>query len=168
MKKLLTAFLVFIVSLALFIACNDNTSTSATEDTKSTFDIGSAKAAIDSVNVLYGNLVSKGDSVGLAALYTSNAMLMGANFPAATGTKAIVSAFSELFKQTGPVGLTLTANEVAGNEEQVSEVGVYTMTKDGKEIDRGKYIVLWKMEDGKWKLHRDCFNSDNPPAPASK
>ena len=33
--------------------------------------------------------------------------------------------------------------------------------KSGKEIDKGKYIVLWKMEDGKWKLHRDIFNSDN-------
>ena len=52
----------------------------------------------------------------------------------------------------------------------VSEVGSYSMTdKSGKEIDKGKYIVLWKMEDGKWKLHRDIFNSDMPPmAPTKK
>ena len=53
---------------------------------------------------------------------------------------------------------------VWGTEELVTEVGSYTMTdKAGKEIDKGKYIDLWKMEDGKWKLHRDIFNSDMPP-----
>jgi ketosteroid isomerase-like protein len=36
------------------------------------------------------------------------------------------------------------------------------MDKDGKQIDKGKYIVLWKKEDGKWKLFRDCYNSDLP------
>jgi ketosteroid isomerase-like protein len=42
--------------------------------------------------------------------------------------------------------------------------------KDGKEIDRGKALELWKMEDGKWKLFRDIFNSDLPcmPPPPSK
>jgi len=52
----------------------------------------------------------------------------------------------------------------------VNEVGSYSMTdKKGKEIDKGKYIVLWKMEDGKWKIHRDVFNSDMPPmAPTKK
>jgi ketosteroid isomerase-like protein len=27
---------------------------------------------------------------------------------------------------------------------------------------KGKYIVLWKKENGKWKLHRDISNSDLP------
>jgi len=26
----------------------------------------------------------------------------------------------------------------------------------------GKYLVLWKKENGKWKLHRDISNSDLP------
>jgi ketosteroid isomerase-like protein len=69
-----------------------------------------------------------------------------------------------MFAETGPIDLKLTSNEVSGNEEMVNEVGSYSMTdKKGKEIDKGKYIVLWKMEDGKWKIHRDVFNSDMPP-----
>lgn len=48
---------------------------------------------------------------------------------------------------TGPGGITLTANEVSGTEELVSEIGTYSMTdKAGKEIDKGKYIVLWNRE----------------------
>ncbi len=34
--------------------------------------------------------------------------------------------------------------------------------KDEKELEKGKYIVLWKKEEGKWKLFRDCYNSDMP------
>jgi ketosteroid isomerase-like protein len=46
-----------------------------------------------------------------------------------------------------------------------TEEGVYEIkTKDGKQLDKGKYIVLWKKEDGKWKLHRDISNSDLPLA----
>lgn len=26
--------------------------------------------------------------------------------------------------------------------------------------------VAWKQEDGKWKMYRDIFNSDNSAAPA--
>lgn len=36
------------------------------------------------------------------------------------------------------------------------------LDKDGKQLDKGKYIVLWKKEEGKWKLFRDCYNSDLP------
>jgi len=39
----------------------------------------------------------------------------------------------------------------------------YTFTdKDGKVVDKGKSLEVFKMEDGVWKLHRDCYNSDLP------
>jgi ketosteroid isomerase-like protein len=34
---------------------------------------------------------------------------------------------------------------------------------DMRALDKGKYIVIWKQEDGQWKLHRDIFNSSMPP-----
>jgi ketosteroid isomerase-like protein len=34
----------------------------------------------------------------------------------------------------------------------------------GKVVDRGKYIVIWKREQGQWKLHRDIWNTSMPPA----
>jgi len=46
-------------------------------------------------------------------------------------------------------------------------VGTFTLKgKGGQELDAGKYIVIWKREDGQWKLHRDIFNS-SLPAPGS-
>jgi len=32
----------------------------------------------------------------------------------------------------------------------------------------GKYIVIWKLEPtGEWRIHRDIFNWDIPPAEGS-
>ena len=173
MKQLLTVLLIFSIT-SLFIACSGNTAEESSSNTTTekaittSFDLAAVKKIIDSTNAVFGSMVSKGDSVGLASLYTSDAKLMAPNMPTAIGRNAIQSAFAGLFAAMGTPGLTLTTNDVWGTEELVTEVGTYTMTdKTGKEIDKGKYIDLWKMEDGKWKLHRDIFNSDMP-APPSK
>ena len=163
MKQLLTV-LGFFSTTFLFIACNSKTaseSNTATE-TKPAFDLAAAKKTIDSINAEFGSLVAKGDSAGIANLYHSEAKLMGSNMPAVSGKAGITSAFAGMLSM-GIGSATLTTNEVYGNEDIVSEVGVYSMSdKAGKEIDRGKYIVLWKKENSQWKLFRDCFNSDNP------
>jgi ketosteroid isomerase-like protein len=169
MKQLLTTLVIFLISSALLISCSNTasesgTNTATSKEEKSTFDLAAAKKAIDSTNAVFGTLVSKGDSVGLAAFYTSDGQGMGEHMPTACGSSAIQSAFEGMFAAMGTPGLKLTATEVSGTQDLVSEVGTYSMTdKAGKEFDKGKYIVLWKMEDGKWKLHRDIFNSDLPP-----
>src|SRR5215204_5928296 len=167
MKQLLTVLVIFSITSLLFVACGDKATESGTTtatETKSTFDLAAVKKIIDSTNAIFGSLISKGDSVALASLYTSDAKFMTPNMPTASGRNGVQSAFAGLFAAMGTPSLTLTANEVWGTEELVTEVGSYTMTdKNGKEIDKGKYIDLWKMEDGKWKIHRDIFNSDNPP-----
>lgn len=170
MKQLLTTLVIFSIT-SLFISCSNTAEESgtntATEERVKSFDLDAVRKVIDSTNAVFGYMVGKGDSVGLASLYTSDAKIMMPNMPAASGRSGVQSAFARLFNAMGTPNLTLTANEVWGTEELVTEVGSYTMTdKAGKEIDKGKYIDLWKMEDGKWKLHSDIFNSDNPPPPS--
>jgi ketosteroid isomerase-like protein len=172
MKQLLTVLVIFSIT-SLFIACSSNTAEESSSNTamekeiNSSFDLAAVKKVIDSTNVVFGSLISKGDSVGIASLYTSNAKFMAPNMPTASGRNGVQSAFAGLFAAMGTPGLILRSSDVWGTAELVTEVGSYSMTdKAGKEIDKGKYIDLWKMEDGKWKIHRDIFNSDNPPAPA--
>jgi len=167
MKQLLTSLLIYFISAVLFVACNDKTASSTTEEIRPTFDLAGARKTIDSLNAVFGSMVSKGDSVGLASLYTSDAKFMMPNSPTVSGRSAIQSAFAGLFAAMGTPGLKLTTTDIWGTEELITEVGSYSMTdQSGKEIETGKYIDLWKMEDGKWKLHRDIFNSDNPAAPS--
>jgi hypothetical protein len=44
-----------------------------------------------------------------------------------------------------------------------NEVGKYRITGEGgKLLDTGKYVVVWKREQGQWKLHRDIWNTSMP------
>jgi hypothetical protein len=59
--------------------------------------------------------------------------------------------------------LGLLTTGLWGDENMLAEEGEFTfMSEDDKLLDKGKYIVLWKKEDGMWKLFRDCYNSDMP------
>ena len=37
--------------------------------------------------------------------------------------------------------------------------------KAGATVDAGKYLTLFSRKDGQWRIIRDIWNSDNPPAP---
>ena len=57
----------------------------------------------------------------------------------------------------------LETGEVDGNGATAVEVSKYSLhDTNGETLDSGKYIVVWKEEDGSWKLHRDIFNSSVP------
>jgi hypothetical protein len=46
----------------------------------------------------------------------------------------------------------------------IVEEGKWVMAdKESNQYDHGKYLILWKMEDSKWKKFRDCHNSDIYP-----
>lgn len=170
MKQLLTTLAIFAISAALFISCTNtanesSTDTATSNQTKSSFDLAAVRKTIDSTNTVFFDLVAKGDSVGLASMYTTDGKLMPPNNPAATGKSQIQSTFAGMFAELGSIQVTPIITGVWGTEDLVAEEGTFIMKKDGKEIDKGKYMALWKMEDGKWKLFRDMFSSDNPPAP---
>lgn len=167
MKRISSLVLIFLLSASLFTACNNSeTATTAKDkDGKPAFDLAAAKTAIEARNAEFSSFVAKSDSAGLAGMYTADGKLMGPNMPAASGRSTIQSAFNGMFSG-GPLGLKLTTIEIWGNESAIAEETAFSMTdKDGKEIDKGKALVVWKMEDGKWKLHRDIWNSDMPPPP---
>jgi uncharacterized protein (TIGR02246 family) len=166
MKKITKSATLIIISAFLLLACNDSDKSEPDQNVSPAFDLAAAKTSIEAANAEFAAKISQGDSVGLANLYTTDGKLMGPNMPVATGRSNIQSAFGGMFNAMGKLGIKLTTNEVWGNETAVTEDGFFSMTdKDGKEIDKGKYLVVWKMEDGKWKLHRDCWNSDLSPVP---
>ncbi len=44
------------------------------------------------------------------------------------------------------------------------EIGTYRYrdTRRGDDIEHGKYINVWRKEEGEWKLYRTMYNTDNP------
>jgi uncharacterized protein (TIGR02246 family) len=123
---------------------------------------GTVKTAIDASNKKFSEALAAGNAAGVAALHTEDAVLMPPNTEAVKGRPAIEKLFMA-FVAAGIKGVTLTSQEVEAHGNTATELGAYSI-KDptGKEIDRGKYIVLWKRVKGEWKLHRDIWNSSLP------
>jgi len=129
---------------------------------KNKFNLTDAQKEIDEANLEFINLFNSGDSVALANMFTIDGKSMEPNEPAFIGRSQIQTHYSIVMK-AGANKLGLLTTGLWGDENMLAEEGKFTfMDKDYRMLDKGKYIVLWKIEDGKWKLFRDCYNSDMP------
>ena len=173
MIKIATLATLFISGALLISSCNNAGNTKAPTDKDSTskdstgtatFDLTSAKMDIEDANRNLVLLTSAGDSVALANYYTADAEIVKPNKPAIVGRKDIQKEISSMIK-AGVANLDLKILSVSGDEKLLTEKGVFTLaSKDNKQIDKGKYTVLWKREEGKLKLFRDSISSDAPAA----
>lgn len=149
------------LALLIPIACKQPESPKP-ETVVKTFDMESAKSQIDDANREFIDLFNRGDSIGLAYIFTTDGKSMEPNEPSFNGRRAIQTHYS-IVMRGGANKLGLVTTGLWGDEKMLAEEGEYTfMDKEEKQIDKGKYIVLWKKEEGKWKLFRDCYNSDLP------
>jgi ketosteroid isomerase-like protein len=161
MKHSLLKVFAAVVIAGFFCSCNtENSKTQAPA-----FSLDSAKAAIAASNKVFGACFATGDSVAFANCYTSDACINVTNMPRMCGTQAITAFFNGGHKQ-GITNIVITTEEVMGGKEAVVETGKYEMFVGDKiSVEKGKFIVVWKEENGKWKMHHDIWNSDAPPPP---
>ena len=142
MKKL---FFVAIVATSLF-ACKSST------EQKSAFDLENAKKEIIAANKELTDALSKGDSVAVASAYSADGALMSYNAPIVKGKENLIKSWGAFIKATGGATVELNTVEVWGDENYLTEEGTFVIkSKEGTQMDIGKYLVLWKKEDGKWK-----------------
>ena len=149
MKKLAV-----ISSLTILIAsCN----TAPENKTAAEFDLPAAKSEIIAANQQFDQAFVKGDSAVIAALYHVDAKAFPPNMDPCDrkGVGSMVSAIPKMGIKT----MKLSTGEVYGGPDELVEVGNYEMGDGTKTIDKGSYIVVWKKDDGKWKMFRDIWNS---------
>jgi uncharacterized protein (TIGR02246 family) len=123
---------------------------------------GDARSAIDAVNRGFMTAFIRKDPAAVAALYTLDGQLLPPRSDFVTGRSAIAGYWQEAMK----VGIRkLETTELEIHSESAFEVGRYTVeASDGSEADAGMYIVVWKLEDGTWRMRRDIWNSRRAPA----
>jgi uncharacterized protein (TIGR02246 family) len=101
----------------------------------------------------------RGDAAGMADLYSANGMLLPTGSDFVKGKQAI-EAFWQGAMDMGIKNAKLDIVEVEQHGDTAIDMGQYTLSNaDGQVMDTGKYVVIWKHEDGTWKLHRDIWNS---------
>jgi ketosteroid isomerase-like protein len=66
--------------------------------------------------------------------------------------------------RSGMKELKVTTVDLIGNADLLAETGMFEVIGEGnKTLDKGKYVVIWKPENGGWKIYRDIGNSNMPP-----
>jgi uncharacterized protein (TIGR02246 family) len=121
------------------------------------------KGAIEAANGEFSAAVAKGDGAALAALYSPDGQVMPAGSEPIRGVDAIQK-FWQGALDSGVAAIGLKTIEVFGQGRTATEVGEYELRgKAGKVLDHGKYIVVWRNADGKWKVLRDMFSTNVPP-----
>jgi uncharacterized protein (TIGR02246 family) len=122
------------------------------------------RAAIEAGNKKFSAAVANADAAQLASMYTDAAMVLPPNGDVVRGRDAIRKLWQGAL-DSGVKQATLTTVEVEAHGDTAHEVGTFVMNGEGASVlDRGKYVVIWKREQGQWKLHRDIWNTSLPPA----
>jgi uncharacterized protein (TIGR02246 family) len=122
------------------------------------------RAAIEAASRDFMATFARGDAAGLARAYTRDALVMPANSDFLAGAPAIQALWQAVFG-LGARQFILETLEVESCGDLANEVGKYTLRgKDDQVLDRGKYLVVWKREDGQWKIHRDIWTTSLPAA----
>lgn len=130
-------------------------------------DMDQVKQQITANNQIFNQAFVKGDSAAMVELYHSEAVIYPPNM-------AMMNQRNEMGRMVvgnpamGIKNMELKTVDVFGSGDLMVETGTYQMGDDTKVMDKGKYMVVWKQEDGKWKIYRDIWNSDMTMAPAKQ
>ena len=122
----------------------------------------SATEGINAINQLFTDAFSAGDAEKVAGFYTANCRFLPDNGDPVDG-RARVQELLQSMMDGGVSSVELITWEVEDCGDTAVEVGRVIMRGDADElIDDGKFIVIWKKEEGGWRLHRDIVNSSLP------
>jgi ketosteroid isomerase-like protein len=122
----------------------------------------SPRAAIDAANAKFSADFAKGDDNAVAAHYTAGGWAFPPNGEIAKGREAIAKVWKGAM-DAGVKQVKLATVEVEAHGDAAHEVGTYVlMGEGGKQLDNGKYVVVWKKDGGQWKIHRDIWNTSMP------
>lgn len=119
-------------------------------------------AEIRRTNDLFEANFERGDAAALASLYTPTGLLMPTGMEAIQGAAGI-QAFWEGAMRMGIKQVKLQTQEIEELADTAIELGHYTLLgPDAQPVDHGKYLVVWKEDQGQWRLHQDIWNSSMP------
>ena len=156
MKKI--KFRIFLLLSALIISngiigCNHKESTNALENKQT--EVATLEKEIELRLREYEDYLEKGDSMALGNMYTADAKII----PSVNGRENIVKVFSGMIKDS-IIGTFETTN-LWGNDELLVEEGKGVWTnKRGENPSSGKYLLVWKKDEGTWKILRDTWFPD--------
>ena len=99
------------------------------------------------------------DANALAANYTSDGKLYPSNSDVIEGMEGIAGFWSAIMSAGIKKAKLETVSATAYGNTAIEE-GRYQLFIEGdQQADQGKYIVIWKKQNGQWKLYQDIWNT---------
>lgn len=146
------------LSIAVLFLCFVFSESSAQTNGEMAVD---ARQAIDQVNMQFMEAWKAGNAAGVANLYTEDAVFLAPHAKAMQGREAI----TEYLQGAINAGLKEIKLETVAFDQHgdiAHERGQYELyTADGQ-VDHGKYMIIWKKQDGAWRIHWDMYNTNRP------
>ncbi len=101
------------------------------------------------------------DPAAVSALYADDAEILPPDRPAVTGMSAIQSFYRDEVVRDISFDSTSTWSVVRG--DMAIEQGNYKMrdVSQGRDVETGNYLLVWKYINGAWKVYREIMNTDS-------
>ena len=153
----------FLIGAVLILnACSQSTDTKGTTTDADVTTLETARGIIRENNGKFVEALQRGDSVAMAAIYSRDAWLLPQHSEPITG-EDILHAWGAAIRG-GVKSFNFNTQDVTGYADLLVETGNYETFAAGRQLlDKGKYITVWKRENGVLKIFRLISNTSLAP-----
>jgi ketosteroid isomerase-like protein len=165
--KALTSHIVLLpITLALLLvsACGTREVDLPQGESKAaaSIDLAAVRSIIERKNAQFTAAHVAGDVAAIDAMFTRDAKSFPPGSEAAVGPAALHALTVEYLK-SGIKAFTEQTTDLYGTSEVLIDQGEYSVTYGpDNTIERGKYLNVWKQEDGEWRIQANIWNTSPP------
>ncbi len=159
--------IIFILPLffsGLFVNCRNNNSAPQKINNKNVavFDLTAMKKLIKEKSDKFTQAHITRDTAYLNNIFTKDANVYPPNSDIISGRDAIATVNAE-WVNYGIKKFTEETTSFLGNQDYLIDEGTfYLRYGEDNIIDKGKYINIWKKENGEWKICSSIWNTSLP------
>ena len=118
-----------------------------------------SEAEIAQANRNMEQAIANSDAGAMASHYTRDGVCLPPDAGMVKGRDAIKAMWGAAIAEMGVKTVKLDTVDLEISGDTACEIGEATLgLADGAQAVV-KYVVVWKKEDGAWKLHRDIWNA---------
>lgn len=128
----------------------------------------SARDAIVASNSRFEHAFLHSDTAAIAKFYTRDARSYIPGAATVNGNEAIAAGYRQLFEELKPTKAKVQTMEVHESNGWAYETGTFVVTGEGgNTVLDNKYLCIWTIEDGEWRIHREIGNGNPVPGELS-
>ena len=147
------SLLFLLILLAGMVSCGSKHTVNQESQT-SGIDLDQERMVIEQIDQQFSRDFKNKDSVALAAHYASDGSL-----GSVVGRDSLIAAFGSMIRyaQTSErPNLIFKTTSLSTDGEYLVEVGIFEFRSEQDEVkSQGKYLIVWKQENGAWKIYKD-------------